>query len=305
MKKFMLVSVTTILQLLSFHTASAHPGAGIVVDQYGNVYFTYKGLMKIAPDGKISSLYNATDGHWMCLDEKGIFASSQPKYFTRISPDGMVPAIIYAGGGSPIVISDGNLFYCGSEHGGMNPGAKTIIRETSKNKEAIFSTSLETVLDKLDEGITSLTAASNGELYIGCWNSILKISKDGNVFTLMHPVIIPGCDEDPADHRGDNRGKPLLRGIAVDKDGTIYAAATSCHCVIKITPDGKVQTILKSERPWSPTGVFVRDGNIYVLEYTNANGPRTEGWVPRVRKIGRDGKVTVLADLSSQNDKRL
>jgi hypothetical protein len=33
-----------------------------------------------------------------------------------------------------------------------------------------------------------------------------------------------------------------------------------------------------------------KNENIDVLAYTNANGPATDGWAPRVRKIGKDGK---------------
>jgi len=40
-----------------------------------------------------------------------------------------------------------------------------------------------------------------------------------------------------------------------------------------------------------------------VLEYTNANGPAKEGWFPRVRKIGKDGGVTTIADLSLNKSK--
>ena len=125
---------------------------------------------------------------------------------------------------------------------------------------------------------------------------------DGKVETLIHPVVVSDCDHDPADHRESNRDKPLLRGLAVDSNGVIFAAATSCHCLLRIPPDGQVRTILKSERPWSPTGVAVHKNDIYLLEYTNANGPATEGWKPRVRKIDMGGKVTVIADLSSEKN---
>ena len=53
-------------------------------------------------------------------------------------------------------------------------------------------------------------------------------------------------------------------------------------------------TVLKAERPWSPTGVALHRETIYVLEYPNANGAVHADWVPRVRKIGRDGKATTL-----------
>jgi sugar lactone lactonase YvrE len=88
-----------------------------------------------------------------------------------------------------------------------------------------------------------------------------------------------------------------LRGLAVDVDGTVYAAATGCHRVVRIARDGKVEVVLKAEQSWSPTAVAVHGGEVYVLEYTNANGGAADGWTPRVRKLARDGKVTTLATI--------
>jgi hypothetical protein len=304
MKKHLLIYALVLLQSGLFnHTASAHPASGIFVDGYGNVYFIHTGVgvAKISVDGKFIYIHKATDGHWMCLDEKGVFSQTQPKYFKRITRDGIRPAIIYAGGGSPIVVNqDGNFYYCGGQNGDLHPAAKTLGRETLGKQQTIFAPTLENILNKLNDGITGLAAGPDGSLYAACWNSLLKVNMNGKVTILAHSVKIIDCDEDPADHKEANRGMPLLRGIAVDSVGTVYVAATSCHCLLKITPDGKIKTILKAERPWSPTGVAVRNGNIYVLEYTNANGPATEGWLPRVRKIGKDGKVTSIADLSSK-----
>jgi sugar lactone lactonase YvrE len=93
---------------------------------------------------------------------------------------------------------------------------------------------------------------------------------------------------------------PALRGLAVDAKGTVYVAATGCHRVVKITADGKVETVLKSERPWSPTGVAVSGEDVYVLEYTHAHANADKGWRPRVRKLGRDGKVTTLATIPAK-----
>lgn len=235
----------------------------------------------------------------MVLDAEGIFSRTQPKYFERITPDGIKPAIIFAGGGSPIAIgSDGNFYYCGGPNGDLHPGALTLLRETPTKQESVFSSALEKKLNQFNEGITGLAATPDGALYAACWNSLLKVTMDGKVKTLVHPVVVSDCDEDPADHRDINRGKPLLRGIAVDSSGFVYVAATSCHCLLKISPEGKVNTILKAERPWTPTGVALFNGEIYVLQYTNANGPATEGWFPRVRKIGKHGQVSTIADLS-------
>jgi len=42
--------------------------------------------------------------------------------------------------------------------------------------------------------------------------------------------------------------------------------------VLKITPDGKVTTILQLEDPWAPTDVAVFGDILYVLEFTHDAG---------------------------------
>lgn len=146
----------------------------------------------------------------------------------------------------------------------------------------------------MKDGITGLASGPDGSIYVATWNGIVKLKADGSIEKIVPPVVVKDCDSDPADHNSANASSPLLRGLGVDSRGNVYVAATSCHRVLKITPDGQVISILKSERPWSPTGVAVSGDDIYVLEYTNANGPATEGWRPRVRRIDRDNKVTTV-----------
>jgi hypothetical protein len=123
--------------------------------------------------------------------------------------------------------------------------------------------------------------------------AVLKITTDGKVTTLADPVVVTDGDKDLPEGTPESQ-LPLLRGLAVDGRGTVYAAATGCRCVVKIKADGQVETVLKAERPWSPTGVAWQGEAIYVLEYPNANGEKHEDWVPRVRKVNRDGKTTTL-----------
>jgi hypothetical protein len=63
----------------------------------------------------------------------------------------------------------------------------------------------------------------------------------------------------------------------------------------------QVTSILKAERPWSPTGVAVRGDDVDVLGYTNANGPGTEGWRPRVRSLAKDNTVTTLVTVPADD----
>jgi hypothetical protein len=273
-------------------TARAHPGSGIVVDEQGNVYFNGgRGVGKIDPQGKLTYVGKRGGGHWLCLDPDGSFSRSQPKHFERITPDGAKPALIFADGGSPIaVLRDGLLYYVSNDEN-LTPGGLQVTRQSPGGEISNFPP--DGIKTTAAQGITGLAPGPDGELYIAQPSAVLKLKTDGTFTTLASPVELKDCDMEFPDH-ALRVPLPVLRGLAVDADGTVYAAAVSCHAVVRISPEGKVTTALKVERPWSPTGVAVHRGDVYILEYTNANGSPMDGWRPRVRKLARDGNVTVL-----------
>jgi sugar lactone lactonase YvrE len=296
---------TTILVVASFAlSASAHPSSGIVVDQHGQVFFQDilgRAIWKIDAQGNLTKYYDKLGGHWMALDAEGKLSRAKIPHFERITPDGEKPALVVADGGSPIAVSrDGHLYYlCGfSRTQPTDPGGPLIGRMSPEGKLTVLTPGLKETVEKLG-GITGLTTGPDGCLYAACPSAVLKVSPDGTASTLVHPVTVADCDEDFPD---GNRDFPLpaLRGLAVDREGTVYAAATGCHRVVSIARDGKVEVVLKAERPWSPTAVALHRGDVYVLEYTNANGGAADGWTPRVRKLARGGKVTTLATVPSR-----
>jgi hypothetical protein len=177
----------------------------------------------------------------------------------------------------------------------------TVARMTPDGKISELSPALRKKLNEFDDGVTGLAAGPNGSLYVAAWRGVLKVEKDGKLTNFAYPMAVSDCDVDRADNKPSNP-LPYLRGIAVDSDGTVYAAATSCHRVLKIMPDGQTSVALLAERPWSPTGVALHDGDVYVLEYTNPNQLPEQGqnWQPRVRKLARDGKVTTLVTISRE-----
>ena len=188
-----------------------------------------------------------------------------------------------------VVPQDGNLDYVSSgEH--LQPGGHEVIRLTADGKLDRVATDLAKTSEKLG-GIKGLAAGPDGALYLSYPKAVLKITANGKVTTLADPVVVTDGGKDLPEGTPESQ-PPSLRGLAVDGRGTVYAAATSCRCVVKIKADGKVETVLKAERPWSPTGVALQGGAIYVLEYPNANGERHADWVPRVRKVDRDGRAT-------------
>jgi hypothetical protein len=290
--------------------AFAHPASGIVVNAKGEVFFVHTGhgACKIEAPGKLTNLHKDTGGHWMALDTEGKFAAAaDTQLFARITPSGVKPTLLYASGGAPLVVNrDGNLYYgSGFPRGDdMAPGGHTVTRMAPDGKKTLFAPDLKTTLEKLNEAVTGLAAGPDGSLFVACPNAILKVKMDGTVTTFLHPVVVKDCDDDLAkDSRTRFFHSPYLRGLDVTEEGTVYAAVTGCRCVVKITQEGKVATVLKAERPWSPTGVAVHGAEVYVLEYTNPNAGPDSGWQPRVRKLGRDGKVTTLATVPQEAKK--
>jgi sugar lactone lactonase YvrE len=279
--------------------AGAHPSSGIVADDQGNVFIAdiNTGLWKIDTEGQRTLLHKEA-GHWLALDAEGKFARVDftksdhwPRWFKRRTPDGAKPALLTDGGSPLVVHQDGNLYYVASGEQ-LTPGGHEVIRLTSDGKLSRVATDLDKTSEKLG-GIKGLAAGPDGVLYVSYPKTVLKITTDGKITTFADPVVVTDGDKDLPNRTPESQ-LPLLRGLAVDERGTVYVAATGCRCVVKIRADGKVETVLKAERPWSPTGVAFQGEVLYVLEYPNANGAKHEDWVPRVRKVSRDGKATTL-----------
>jgi hypothetical protein len=285
-----------VLMVLHCSIASAHPASGIVVDSQGQVFFAETGdpdtgfpgvIWKIDAQGKSAS-FHTIGAHWLALDADGSFGRAEldkwfqqrnAPNFERLTPVGSDVGLLGTDG-APFAIQEGNLYYGNIEITRLSPDAK----------KALLVTNLKDTVTKLD-GIKGLAAGPDHSIYVATPSAVLKIKLDGTLSTLVHPIVLKDCDSFlPAGIRA-----PGLRGLAVDEHGNVYAAASGCRCLLEITPAGQIHTILKSEGPWSPTGVALHDGNVYVLEYSNPNSKNRADWSPRVRILGPGGRVHTLA----------
>ena len=303
--------LTTFLALALVATpAPAHPGSGIVVDDAGRVYFsdTGRGVWRIDPDRTIT-LISASAMHWIALDRDGRFARlprAFGEWFGRVTPDGAKPAILSCSDFPAAVGTDGNLY---SAH--MH--SLTIKRRTPAGKEStVVSREHFGVAADRPVGVTGIACGPDGTVYLVSLDSLNRevgtgehavhaVAPDGSVKTLAKNFV---TDLLPEHDRHPEVRPQYARGLAVDKDGSVYVAVTGNRCVMKLTPDGKSSVVLKTQKPWTPTGVDVRDGEVYVLEYDDETPAEGRNWPPRVRKIRRDGKVVTLATVTGAGETR-
>jgi DNA-binding beta-propeller fold protein YncE len=134
-----------------------------------------------------------------------------------------------------------------------------------------------------------LSAGPNGSLYYTEDTSIRRITAQGRVSTVVTVPALVGGPSIPATDR-----HPYLRGLAVDPHGVVYVADTGDARVLKITPDGKITTLVQTESPWSPTAVALFRNDVYVLEFLHTAREVRRDWLPRVRKITSDGTSTII-----------
>lgn len=264
------------LSLLVTAAALAHPGSAIAVAADGRVFFvdTGRGNFVIERDGRVVR-QEGPAFHWFALDAAGRFARtpwpSLPGAEFR-SADALVLSSDY-----PVAVGrDGALYFA------LLRERLQLMRITPDGASSLFATL------PAARWINGLTAAPDGSLYYTEDRAVRKVDAHGVVSTIVDNVSVANCASTAGGYP-----LPYLRGLAVAEDGAVYVAAAGCGALLKVVR-GRAMPVLRMRAPWSPTAVAIANGELYVLEYLHTPGDDRREWIPRVRKITRDGRQVML-----------
>lgn len=300
------------LLLLAFALSNifAHPAWGIVVDNKKQVYFSdLETIWKIDEQGKLSIFREGESGrhvHDLTIDAEGNLYGSDlnynqlnqkfPRSIWKMTSSGEFSYIIsptedLPSGASIWRDSAGNTY---SVEPFNNEKKETkIIKRSPDGQTTLVAGGKYGYLDGQGENaqftvITDLAFGRDNSIFLTNDDKIRKIDQTGKVTTLYH-------EENPKSNPNNLEPFSRLFGLTVDEQNNVLAADFYNNRLIKISPNGKVSTVVNSDKDWSPIGVTTNNNEIYVLEARPYSAATHSG--NRVVKIATDGKPTTIATM--------
>jgi len=298
--------IGALLAILGAAPVAAHPGSGIVVDDDGRVWFmdTGFGLWQIDAGGRLTA-EGGPAGHFLAFDPGSRF---QHDHLSSLRAGDLEIArldpTLIVGREYPMAVgSDGALYFPQVAGKGrvrlmrMEPGqAAKPFADLPPMRESGYDGNPVDV-----EWIWGIAAGPAGSLYYTERQAVRRVAPDGTVSTLAEKIVVPDCER-PEGLKQLNAENGLY-GLAVAADGTVYVASPVCSAVLKITPAGDVSVVLRATDRWSPQGVAIHSGSVYVLEYDYVASDDRADWLPRVRRLDADGTVTILAAVEERPER--
>lgn len=280
--------------LLIVTPLAAHPGAGIVVDRKGQVFFadTGGGVWKIDAQRRLIK-QDDTKFHWLAIDLDGRFKTGRMPTSPsgEFSRTGDNPTLVLSSDFPVVIGHDGAFYYPqrGSDR------RLQLLRWTSAGVGSVLATLPGSSQDRPLQELNGLAAAPDGSIYYSENSAVRRVSPTGDVSTIAQGVTVPNCVAIPG---MEPAIRPYLRGLDVAGDGTVYVAATACGALLRIDPRGVVTPVLRTASPWSPTAAAVAGTDVYVLEYLHTSVESRSAWIPRVRRLRADGTVLLIATVT-------
>ncbi|MDX6614818.1 MAG: virginiamycin lyase [Blastocatellia bacterium] len=310
MTRTLVITITLVVALLAVPANSvwAHPAWGIVIDRNNQIYFSdIETVWKIDAQGKLTVFRAGVSGrhtHEINLDESGNLYGVDNGYepatqrfsaaLWKITPSGEFSYVLAPTFDPPKGMTNwkdraGNSYYVGQRE---NTATDIFVLKRTPDGKVTTLAGNRKAGDEYRQvalySVGGMAFGTDGTLYFIGNANLHKLTLDGNMAMVAPNLPAAHPAENP---NGASRGAGLF-GIAVDAQDNVFVADYGNRQVLKVTPDGRSTIAMRAEPPWAPTGVALKDGNLYTLEF-GFTPPST--YAPRVRKLSTDGKVTTLA----------
>lgn len=279
------------LGLLIPHPALAHPGAGIVVDRIGRVYFVVPGrnsILLIDERGRLGVFLDdirLSLPHHLVFDRRGDLytISDNDGSAWRISADGRMTRVLQAPIGSfgdPFTLDSAGVFYS------ITSGERArVVRVTQDGRMSPLAGGAEGYADGVGAvarfgglHFSGMVVGPDAALYVTDDTRVRRVAPDGAVSTVRASGLDLG----------------MAIGIAVDAAGTLYVADYRNRRVVKIQPNADA-TELAGSAGLHATGVTLgQSGETYVLDNPLQS--------TRVWRIDRDGSRRQLVCVNARGN---
>lgn len=284
-------TIALISGLFSFFQVLAHPGIGLVKDSRGNIYYTdLQHVWRISPAGQRSVAVPDVHTHELYMDaDDNLYGEHTWYNGERLNTWGSYAWCLRSTGRLDTVLGPQAGFlkdysFCRDQKGNQYWAERFL---TTRIKKKAPDGTIITLAEGKFGDIRWMLATDIGELYFIDLVSIYKIDKKSRL-----QVLVKELSEKHSDPAKDRHS---IFGLWLDAKNNLYAAVTSERKVKKITPDGQVETVLKSPEGWAPSsGLFDGNGNLWLMEFTKENKVR-------VRKVekGQPQKMTLQKGLTA------
>lgn len=286
--------------LLSVYNAPAHPSWAIAVDDANQIYVSdLEKIWKIDAAGKVSNFVEKHT-HEMNFDKDGNLLGEELRYepsngkFTaslwKITAKGDFSYILTPTETLPKGVSiwrnqTGATFYSGQTE--TEPREFFLLKRTPNGDVKVLIGDRERAVQQrqiVPYSLGGMAFASDGTLFVKTGAAIWQVAHDDKVSVFV--------DKERFSQIAPN---PMLFGVTVDSENNVYTADLTNKKILKIATDKRISIVGQSEINWSPTGVYYKNKNLYVLENKDVAGGASP--IVRVRKIAPDGKVSTVATI--------
>lgn len=282
------------------YAAFAHPSWAIAVDAQNRIYVSdLEKIWKIDANGRVS-IFSERHTHEFTLDREGNLLGEELNYdpvtqkytsgLWRITPGGEFSYILAPTETPPKGISiwkneAGASFYFGQTE--TQPKEFFLLKRNPNGTiKVLFGDERKALAHRqiVPYSFGGMSFGADGTLYFKGSETIWKAEADDKISVVADKQKLLTV-----------ASNPMLFGLAIDSENNVFTADHNGKTILKIAPDKKISVFYQSERDWTPTGVYARNKNLYVLE--NKNLPPPSNPVIRVRKIAADGKIATVATI--------